>query len=63
MIPALTQRMLMGPKWEIACSMDWEMEVSQEMSPWRWKMGGGRVWGFSFSASSFGGGGGGGRRS
>lgn len=52
----------MGPKWEIACSIDWEMEVSLEMSPWRWKMGGGRVWD-SFSASSFGGGGGGGRRS
>lgn len=55
----------MGPKWEIACSIEWEMEVSLEMSPWRWKMGGGRVWGSFSSSSSFGGegAGGGGRRS
>lgn len=33
-MPALAQRMLMGPKWSWACLKQEAIEASSEMSPW-----------------------------
>jgi hypothetical protein len=40
-MPALAQRMLMGPKWFWACWKHDAMDASLEMSPWMLKMLGG----------------------
>lgn len=36
-MPALAQRMLIGPKWSCACCRQDEMEASFDMSPWTLK--------------------------
>jgi hypothetical protein len=42
-MPALAQRILMGPKWSWACWKHDAMEASSEMSPWMLKTLGGVV--------------------
>lgn len=42
-MPALAQRMLIGPKWAWACLRQEAIEASSEMSPWAWKTLGGGV--------------------